>query len=298
VEETTLSRFVQKRKMTVFDTVNYLLLALISAACIFPFIYVLGISLTDPSAYVPYKFAVFPEKWSFAAYSYLLSSNGFIKALQNTVLITAAGTLLNLIFTFTMAYGLTEKRLPHRGLIFGLVIFSLVFNAGIIPNFILVKELGLINSPWALIIPTLSNAFSLIVVKSFMDSLPHEVIEAAKIDGCSDIGVFARIVVPLCKPALAAFILFFAVAHWNTYFNAILFLTDSDKWTLQVLVKSLVIDNNVSQAGVESSIGDASPPSETLRTASVILAVLPILVVYPFLQKHFAKGVMLGSVKG
>lgn len=291
--------FVQKRKkLTVFDAVNYSLLILISAMCIFPFLYVISISFTDPAVYVPYKFTLFPEQWSFAAYTYLLSSNGFLNALGNTVFITAVGSILNLAFTFTMAYGLTEKRLPHRGLIYGLVVFSLVFNAGVIPSFLLVKELGLINSPWALVFPTLTNAFSLIVVKSFMDSLPSEVIEAAKIDGNNDIGVFTRIVLPLSKPALAAFFLIFAVAHWNTYFNAILYLTDSDKWTLQVLVKSLVVDNNASQAGIESSIGDASPPSETLRTAAIVLAVLPIMAVYPFLQKHFAKGVMLGSVKG
>lgn len=291
--------FVQKqKKVTTFDAVNYTLLLLISAFCVFPFIYVISVSFTDPSVYVPYQFKLWPEQWSLAAYTYLLSSNGFLTALQNTIFITVVGSVLNVVVTFTMAFGLTETRLPHRGLIYGLVIFALVFNVGIIPNFLLVKELGMVNTPWALIVPALTNAFSLIVIKSFMDSLPTEVIEASKIDGNNDLGVFLRIVLPLSKPALAAFFLIFAVAHWNTYFNAILYLNDSDRWTLQVLVKSLVVDNNATQAGIESSIGDASPPSETLRTAAIVLAVLPILTVYPFLQKHFAKGVMLGSVKG
>ncbi|MCS7460301.1 carbohydrate ABC transporter permease [Paenibacillus doosanensis] len=290
--------FVHRKKSTAFDYVNYVLLALISVCCIFPFFYVLVVSLTDRSVYVPYSFQWFPKKWSLEAYSYILSSNSFINALKSTVFITCCGTVLNLLFTFTMAYGLTEKRLPHRKLIYGLVVFSLVFSAGIIPSFLLVKQLGLMNSYWALILPALTNAWSLIVVKSFMDSLPHEVIESAKIDGCTDLGVFIRIILPLSKPALAAFLLFFAVSHWNTYFNAVMFLTDSKKWTLQVLVKSLVLDNSAKTAGMEASIGDSSPPSETVRSASIMLAVLPILFIYPFLQKHFAKGVMIGSVKG
>lgn len=290
--------FVHQKKMTLFDAINYALLAVISALCLFPFVYVLTVSLTDKSVYIPYELRLFPEKWSLGAYSYILSSNSFENALQSTVFITIIGSLLNIIFTFTMAYGLTEKKLPHRRWIYGLVVFSLVFSAGIIPNFLLVKELGLMNSYWALIIPSLTNAWSLIVVKSFMDSLPVEVIESAKIDGCTELGVFGRIILPLSKPALAAFALFFAVSHWNTYFNALLYLTDSKKWTLQVLVKSLVLDNGANRVGMEASIGDAAPPSETVRSASIILSILPILVVYPFLQKHFAKGVMIGSVKG
>lgn len=290
--------FVQHKKITLFDIVNYTLLAIISVSCLFPFVYVLSLSLTDRAVYVPYTFQLFPEKWSLAAYAYILSSDSFLNALNSTLFITIVGSILNLAFTFTMAYGLTEKRLPHRKWIYGIVVFSLVFSAGLIPGFFLVKELGLMNSYWALILPSLTNAWSLIVVKSFMDSLPVEVMESAKIDGCTDLGVFGRIILPLSKPALAAFFLFFAVAHWNTYFNALMFLTDSKKWTLQVLVKSLVLDNRASTSGMEASIGDSAPPSETVRSAAIILAILPILFIYPFLQKHFAKGVMVGSVKG
>jgi len=289
--------FVHQKKLTLFDYVNYFLLALISAACIFPFLYVLGVSLTHRSVYVPYSFQWFPQKWSLDAYAYILSSNSFVNALKSTAFITFFGTVLNLVFTFTMAYGLTEKRLPHRRWIYGLVVFSLVFSAGIIPNFLLIKQLGLMNSYWALILPALTNAWSLIVVKSFMDSLPQEVIESAKMDGCTDIGVFIRIILPLSKPAIAAFLLFFAVSHWNTYFNAVMFLTDSKKWTLQVLVKTLVLDASSNMTGSSASM-DQLLPQETIRIASVVLAMLPILLVYPFLQKHFAKGVMLGSIKG
>jgi putative aldouronate transport system permease protein len=269
---------------------------LISAISIFPFIYVFSVSFTDPEVYVPLGFYLFPEKWSLDAYFYILQTNSFINALKSTLYVTVVGTILNVIVSFSMAYALTKKSMPGRKYILGIVIFTLVFNAGIVPNYLLIRELGLINSYWALILMALTNGWSIIVIKSFMDSLPPELEEAAKIDGANDMGVFLRIIIPLSMPAIAAFTLFFAVAHWNTYFNALVYLTDSSKWTLQVLVKTLVIDsdsNGINTGGDESVV-----PQETIRMASIVLSMLPILVVYPFLQKYFAKGVMLGSVKG
>ncbi|WP_315899177.1 carbohydrate ABC transporter permease [Paenibacillus cremeus] len=256
-------------------------------------------SFTDPAVYVPLKFYLFPEKWSLAAYRYILSTNSFVNAIKSTAFVTAVGTVLNLIVTFMMAYGLTKKDVAGRGVILSGVVFTLVFNAGIVPNYILVKNLGLLNSYWALIWPALTNAWSLIVVKSFLESLPAELEESARMDGCSDIGVFLRIVIPLSMPAIAAFTLFFAVSHWNTYFNALIYISDTRKWTLQVLVKTLIIDSQSNGVGSQTVASDGgNAPLETIRMASIVLAVAPILVIYPFLQKHFAKGVMLGSIKG
>ncbi|MEN0641878.1 carbohydrate ABC transporter permease [Alkalicoccobacillus gibsonii] len=288
--------FVTSKRMTIGDWLNYVFLVLISAISIFPFIYVFSVSFTDPEVYVPLGFYLFPEKWSLDAYFYILQTNSFINALKSTLYVTVVGTILNVIVSFSMAYALTKKSMPGRKYILGIVIFTLVFNAGIVPNYLLIRELGLINSYWALILMALTNGWSIIVIKSFMDSLPPELEEAAKIDGANDMGVFLRIIIPLSMPAIAAFTLFFAVAHWNTYFNALVYLTDSSKWTLQVLVKTLVIDsdsNGINTGGDESVV-----PQETIRMASIVLSMLPILVVYPFLQKYFAKGVMLGSVKG
>lgn len=290
--------FVKSKKPTAFDWVNYSLILLISLVCIFPFLYVFSVSFTDPEVYVPLKFYLFPEKWSLDAYQYILSTNSFLNAFKSTVFITVVGTALNLIVSFTFAYGLTKRTLPGYKLILGFVIFTLVFSAGIVPNYLLIRELGLINSYWSLILSSLTNAWSLIIIKSFLESLPSELEDAAQIDGCSDLGVFWRIVIPLSMPAIATFTLFFAVAHWNTYFNALIYLTDSNKWTLQVLVKTLVIDSNSSAAAGAGASDEAVMPQETIRMASIVLSMLPILVVYPFLQKHFAKGVMLGSVKG
>lgn len=287
------------KKLTAFDGINYALLSVISLACLFPFLYVFSVSFTDPEAYVPLQFYFFPKKWSLSAYEYILSTNSFLYSLRSTVFVTIVGTAFNLAVSFMMAYGLTKKTLPGRGWMMGFVVFTLVFNAGIVPNYLLVKELGLINSLWSLIWPSLTNAWSLIVIKSFLESLPPELEDAGRIDGCSDIGVFLRIVIPLSMPAIAAFALFFAVAHWNTYFNAMIYITDSKKWMLQVLVKTLVIDSDSNGVGLAGAGGDDRVvPQETIRMAAIVLSMAPILLVYPFLQKHFAKGVMLGSVKG
>lgn len=291
---------VTSKRLLVGDYINYTALILISLISLLPFVYVITISLTDPKVYVPFQFKLIPEQWSLASYTYLLHTKSFLNALKSTLFITIVGTILNVIVTFTMAYALTKKTLPGRNITLTLVVFTLVFNAGIVPNYLLIKELGLLNSHWALILFSLSNAWSLIVIKSFMDSLPKELEDAAKIDGCTDIGVFLRIIIPLSLPAIAAFTLFFAVAHWNTYFNALIFLTDSKKWTLQLLVKTLVIDSDSTGVGQMGTSGgeEAMLPQETIRMASIVLAILPILLVYPFIQKYFAKGVMLGSVKG
>jgi len=291
--------FAVGKRMTLFDWINYALLTTISLVCVFPFLYVFSVSFTDPEAYVPLQFYLFPEKWSLSAYAYILSTNSFLNSLKSTVFVTVVGTAFNLVVSFMMAYALTKKTLPGRGLVMSFVVFTLVFSAGIVPNYLLVKELGLMNSLWSLIWPSLTNAWSLIVIKSFLESLPSELEDAGKIDGCSDIGVFGRIIIPLSMPAIAAFTLFFAVAHWNTYFNAMLYISDSDKWMLQVLVKTLVIDSDSNGVGEAGAGGDdAVVPQETIRMAAIVLSMLPILLVYPFLQKHFAKGVMLGSVKG
>jgi putative aldouronate transport system permease protein len=291
--------FVASKKLTPFDWVNYTILGLISVVCVFPFLYVFSVSFTDPKVYIPLQFYLFPEKWSLIAYKYILSTNSFLNSLKSTAYITVVGTVLNVIVSFSMAYALTKKGMPGRGIMMSAVIFTLVFNAGIVPSYILIKELGLLNSYWSLIWSGLTSAWSLIVIKSFLESLPSELEDSARIDGCSDLGVFLRIVIPLSMPAIAAFTLFFAVAHWNTYFNALIYISDSKKWTLQVLVKTLVIDsdsNGVGQAGAGGD--DRTLPQETIRMAAIMLSMAPILVIYPFLQKHFAKGVMLGSVKG
>ena len=181
-----------------------------------------------------------------------------------------------------------------------MILLTILFNPGIIPNYLLVRELGLINSVWSLIIPVLVSGWNAILMKSFFDNIPVELEDAAMIDGCNDIGTFFRIVLPLSAAALAAFGLFYAVGYWNTFFNAVLYINDYAKVPLQIVLRNMLIDSQTSTGGATAveMISDNQIPTQTIKMAAIVIATLPILLVYPFLQKHFAKGVMLGSVKG
>ena len=280
----------RRRRITLFDAVVTVILVLVG---------LVSVSLTDPAVYVPYKLYLFPEKASLAVYRYILSTPSFMRAMGNTVFVTLLGTTISIGTTYTLAYALTSKTMPGRGVIMGIVIFSLLFNAGLVPNFLNIRNLHLDNTLWALILMRMTDSWSVLVAKTFLDGLPSELKEAAELDGCSDIGVFVRIVLPLSMASIATLGLFFAVRYWNIYTDAILYITDSAKRTLQVLVKSLLVDNNTSGAGNMAAAGsDNVLPSETIRMATVVLAILPIMCVYPFLQRYFVKGALLGSVKG
>jgi putative aldouronate transport system permease protein len=286
-------------RMRLSDWIIYIIIGGISLLCLLPFVYVLSISFTDPKTYVPFDFYIFPKKWSLDSYRYILSTHSFLNSLRSTVFIAVVGTACNLAVTLSFAYGLTKIKIPGYRLIHTMVIITLFFNAGTIPTFLVVRNLHLLNTLWALILSSLTSAWDIVVVRSFFMSIPNTLEESARIDGCNDLGVFFRIILPLSMPVIATFTLFFAVRHWNTYFNALIYISDTSKWTLQLMVKQLVIDSDAS--GIGQTIGsgnDAAPPQETMRMASVVLSMLPIMCVYPFLQKHFAKGVMLGSVKG
>ena len=280
------------------DYINYAAITLFSAICLFPFLYIISVSFTSPQEYQPLKFILFPERFSLAAYNFIINNSSFIKCLNNTVLVTLAGTFCNLVATFTGAYGLSKNTMPGQKAIVALITFTLVFNAGIVPNFLLVKNLGLINNmPWALVLPGLTNAWSLLVVRSFMASISNELEEAARIDGCTELGVFFRIIIPLSKASIATFAIIFMVGHWNAYFNTMLYMTSTDNWTLPLLIKSMILDNEAMGFGVNMT-DEKTVPQETIKMAAIVLSMVPIMLSYPFLQKYFEKGVMLGSVKG
>jgi putative aldouronate transport system permease protein len=205
-----------------------------------------------------------------------------------------------LVVTAAGAYALSRKRLLGRRIILLLILLTTLFNPGIIPPYLLVKDLGLMNSIWSLILPVLTSGWYMVLMKGFYDSIPEELEESGKMDGCNDISVWIRIILPLSLPSLAAFGLFYAVAYWNTFFTAILYINNSNLRPLQVVLQMLLIDSSSSGSGdvVNQLPGDIKIPTETLKMAAVVIATVPILMVYPFLQKHFAKGVMVGSVKG
>ncbi|MFD0676553.1 MULTISPECIES: carbohydrate ABC transporter permease [unclassified Paenibacillus] len=282
----------------VFDYANYVALFLVALCTIIPFLYILSVSFATSQEVLTKKFILFPETFTLDAYIYIFSTGTVARSMLVTIFITVVGTLLNLLLTCLTAYPLARKELMGRRTMLLLVTFTLLFSGGMIPTFLVVKSMGLLDSVWSLILPTAISAFILIIIKNFFQQLPDGLEEAAKIDGCSDIRILFNIVLPLSLPAIATFSLFYAVGHWNAFFNAVLYINDHTKWPIQVWMRQIVI---LAQAGVGDSsamAGEAVPQSQTIKMAIIVVSTLPIMLVYPFLQKHFAQGVLMGSVKG
>jgi len=279
---------------SAFDVANVVLLTVLALVTILPLLYVLAGSFATEAEIASRPFFLWPEKFVTSTYEYMFENDTMIRALLTTVGVTAVGTVVQLLLTFTMAYPLAKRYLPGRALVLNLVVFTLVFGGGIVPTYLVVRDLGLLDSYWALILPLAINPFYLIIVKSFFQELPQALEEAARIDGCTELGVFFKIVLPLSKPIIATFSLFYAVGIWNDYMSPLLYIEDNTKWTLQVLVRQLTSpDAENALAQLESVFF----PTQGLKFAVVVIATLPILFFYPFLQKHFAKGVLIGSVK-
>nr|WP_253300736.1 carbohydrate ABC transporter permease [Paenibacillus lautus] len=274
------------------------MLVLIGTVMVIPFLYIFAVSFSSLHEYMSSDLLLWPKEWVLDSYRYIFASKSFIRSLGLTIFVTVIGTLVNLMFTSAMAYGLTRK-LPGQSFMLFLVLFTVLFSAGMIPTYMIVKETGLLDSLWALIIPSAIAPFNLIVMRQFFLGIPEELNEAAYIDGANELNTFFMVILPLSKPALATFCLFYAVGHWNNYFAGILYLNDPTLWPIQVILRQIVLLNDpMNSLGSVTMMMENPPPPETIQMAATLVATLPILIVYPFLQKHFAKGVMIGSVKG
>lgn len=243
-------------------------------------------------------FVLWPDGFNIGAYRSVLSGGVVTRALMVSIGITAVGTILSLTVSAMMAYGLSRPgSVGHRPILL-LVLFSLLFSPGLIPLYLTVKQVGLLDSYWSLILPGLVSAFNVIVLRSFFMNIPSELFESARIDGASDWGIFVRMVLPLSKPVLAVIGLFYAVGYWNSFFNALIYLSDQGKWPLTLVMRTYVLDNAQLAGGDLGAGVDALPPQPALQMAMLLIAIAPILVVYPFLQKHFTTGMLTGAVKG
>ncbi|PAD78077.1 carbohydrate ABC transporter permease [Paenibacillus campinasensis] len=283
---------------TVFDLLNYVFLGLFGLLAVLPFIFVLSGSFATDAEITKRAVFLIPSTFSIDAYRFIFSTDTILRSIGVSVYVTVVGTIVNLIFTVTMAYPLARRGLMGRNLILNLVIFTMLFGGGMIPTYLVIRDLNLLDSLNALIIPGAISAFNLIIVKNFFQELPPGLEEAARIDGCNELGLLWRIVLPLSKPVLATFTLFYAVGHWNNFFSALLYINDPEKWPLQVMLRQIVM---LSQSAGDITSMDPSfvpPPEQSVKMAVIVVGTLPILCVYPFLQKHFAKGVLLGSIKG
>jgi len=278
---------------------NNILLIVVAVLCLFPFYYVVVISISPETEIIRKGIIWFPEKIVWTAYTEMLTGNhGLLKAYQITLFRTIAGTLLNLLLTFMTAYPLSKKMLPGRSGFILFIVFTMLFNGGLIPTYLVVQSMGLLDTVWALIIPGLIGAFYVIIMKSFFEQLPAEIEESAKIDGAGELQTMLRIVFPLTMPVMATVGLFYAVYHWNSYFDAVMYLNDVKLNPLQVVLRNILL--NVQMQNTEISLfSDGHKVSmHSVKMAAVVLTTVPILIVYPFIQKYFTKGVMLGSVKG
>jgi putative aldouronate transport system permease protein len=271
-----------------FQTGIIVVLSLVGLICLFPFYYIVVVSFATPAEFRLGGLLLFPKAWTLISYEYILSTKAFVKSAGISGFLAIVGTVASLIATSTLSYGLSRRRLKGRKLLMLMILLTTLFNPGIIPGYLVVKELGMINSISSLIIPVLTNGWYVLLMKGFFDSIPPSLDEAARIDGCNDISVWFRIILPLSLPSLSAFGLFYAVGYWNTH----------ERWPLQILLQNMLIDSSTAM-GVNALVetGMQNIPSETKKMAAVVISTLPILVVYPFLQKHFAKGAMVGSVK-
>ncbi|MBB3108858.1 putative aldouronate transport system permease protein [Paenibacillus phyllosphaerae] len=280
----------------LFQAVNHTVLALLALICLVPFLNVFVSSFATTEEVVAKKFILFPTTFSLDAYRYILSTPTIFKGLGVSIGVTVVGTVVSMALTALMAYGLSRKYLYGRDFINFVVVFSMLFSGGMIPTFLVVKYFGLIDSYWSMIVPVAVNAFNLIIMRNFFQALPEGLEESAKIDGSNDFGVFFKIMLPLAIPSIATISLFYAVTYWNTYMNAILYITDSTKWPIQVLLRQIVIVSSGMQA--ESTSVDVIPPAQTIKMAVIVVATIPMLIAYPFVQKHFVKGALIGAVKG
>lgn len=286
-----------KAKENIYQSILWFILIIIAGTMILPFLYVVVLSFTDSTAYVAGEFMLWPKKWSLAAYKLILSGTGFLNSLKSTIFITAVGVPLSVFLNAGLAYMLS-KPIPGRSFFNKYVMITMLFTAGMVPNFMNINSLGLIDNYFACILPAACGAWSIMVMRSFFQSLPIELEEAAKIDGCGQLRIFGTIVVPLSKAMLATMTLFSFVSYWNTYFNSIMYMTSTAKASLQVYVQKVVLSSNISDVlDVQSTVQNAVP-QEVMRMAAVVVVVLPVLIIYPFLQKYFETGMMVGAVKG
>jgi putative aldouronate transport system permease protein len=284
------------------DILIYAVLTLLGLITVLPVLNILAKSLSESSAIATHPLMLFPRSWTLEAYRYIFETPVLLRSFGITVFVTVVGTALNLLFTTTAAYGLSKTYLPGYRVLMWIVIVPMLFGAGLIPTYLMLKSLGLINSIWVLVVYGLVSPFNLILMRNFFWSIPPELEESARMDGAGDLRVLWHIILPLSKPVLATIGLFYAVAHWNDFFTGLFFITDSSKWPLQVVLRSIIIDQSMLGMGGQDSPGNDIQrlviSADNIRAATIIFSTIPILLAYPFLQRYFVKGIILGAVKG
>lgn len=279
----------------IFDTFNVILLTLIGVLTIYPFLRIIAISLSSPYALTGYPMSIIPRNFTLMSYVSILQDGRITTAFRNSTLITLFGTMADVVLTVMLAYPLSKKRLPFRNFFTLLCVFTMFFGAGLMPNYLLIKNLGLINNSLALVLPRLINTYNMLICRNFFMSISPEIEESASIDGANDITILWKLIVPISKPIIVTLMLWYGVSRWNSYFDCIMYITDPKKRVLSVVLREFItMGTNERAKGDKNSIYNV----DLVRSSTMVISMLPILIVYPFLQKYFVKGIMVGSVKG
>ncbi|MCR8631589.1 carbohydrate ABC transporter permease [Paenibacillus radicis (ex Xue et al. 2023)] len=279
----------------------YLLMSTIVLVTVFPFWNQLVVSLSTSSSHAVYSTGtlLFPAGFTLDSYKFAFHYDSLWKGYGNTLLRVTLGVILSLVFTSLLAYPLSKADLPGNRIVTALILFTMLFSGGLIPHYLLIKKLGLFNSVWALVLPNMIGAFNVLIMRNFFKSIPDSLQESAKVDGAGYFLIFRKIVIPLSKPVLATVALWVAVGHWNAWFDSLIYITDTNKQVLQVVLRKIIVDNNMDEINAmlyQSNQFDAFS-SRQLQSTIIMLSVIPMLVAYPFAQKYFVKGIMLGAVK-
>jgi len=286
------------KKLTFFDIMVYIISGLLVLIVAYPLILVLSNSVSDPSYVARGEVVFLPKGLNFDGYIHIFKDKDILTGYANTIFYTVLGTLINLLVTVPCGYVLSRQNLPGKKIFMTFFMITMYFSGGLIPTFLVIKNLGLYNTRWVLLLLGAFSMYNCIICRSFFAALPKELEEAACIDGCSDIGIFTRIVLPLSKALLGVMVLYFALAHWNSYFSAMIYLQDSSKWPLQMFLRSILIEAQAQIQQGEEIEGAAIELEALIRYGVIVVSSLPLLIIYPFLQKYFDKGVLIGSVKG
>lgn len=283
----------------IFDAINALFMIILMLVTIYPFIHVLFASISDASQIVAHNGILYkPLGLNINAYKEVLKNEMVLIGYANTIFYVITGTSINLIMTILGAYGLSRKNLYWGKIITIIIVFTMFFGGGLIPTFILVKNIGLYNTRWALIIPSAISTWNLLIMRTYFSSIPLSLQESAKIDGAKDFAILFKIIIPLSTPVIAVMILFYGVSHWNAWFSAMVYLRERKMYPLQLILREILIISEAIYVETDRLQLDKVAIAETIKYATIIVASVPILMVYPFLQKYFVQGVMIGAIKG
>lgn len=294
-------RIRNTREDQVFITVNYAILVILVLIVAYPLIYVLSASLSSPSAVTQGRVWLFPVEFSLDGYRAVFRNGMILTGYRNSIILTVLGTLINIACTVMVAYPLSVRDFCGGKFISGMYTFTMLFSGGLVPTYMVVNNLGLQNTYWALILPGAVSVYNMFIARTyFTSSIPYELYEAASIDSASDIQYIFSVVLPLSVPVLAVLTLYYAIGHWNAYFSAMIYLTDPNKYPLQVVLRSIIIMNEVQESDLVNVdlLLKRQGLANLMKYSLIVISSLPMIIAYPFVQKHFVKGVMLGAVKG